>query len=89
MIFERIKSWLCEPGMLKTPVMAVAGWATWANVKGVLEAVVLIGTVIIVSLHVITAFVRRLCRRRFIGSCNKCALQGSFWCPKGLGKDDE
>ncbi len=87
---DKIKEFLFEPGPIKTPFVAISGWLTWSTAKGLLEACVLIGTAVIVITHAATAIARRWCPKRRLGRiCPECPLNKSFWCPKGLSKEDE
>lgn len=73
-----------EGGPVKTPVLAAAGWFTWASVKGVLEAVVLVGTAVTVCIHVFNAIMRQWCphrRQRDKNVCLACKLAGTVFCP--------
>ncbi len=86
---EKIKEFLFEPGPVKTPFFAASGWFTWSTVKGTLEAFVLVSTAVIVGCHAATAILRRWCPKRRFGDCGSCPLKCSFFCPRGLNKDDE
>ena len=85
----KLRAIFMEPGLVKTPCVAMTGWATWANLRGWMEAMVLICTLTIVFVHASTAVARKLCVRRLTGLCGNCPLRGSLWCPKGLSRHDE
>jgi hypothetical protein len=86
---DKIKDFLFEPGPVKTPFFAASGWLTWTAAKGALEAFVLIATAVIVACHATTAITRRWCPKRRLGECGNCPLKTSFFCPRGLDKDDD
>lgn len=51
-------------GPAVTPGLAVAGWLTWTTVRGLVGDVVLVGTGIVVSIHVINLVFRQWCPLR-------------------------
>lgn len=81
---ERIVAFFTTSGPVKTPTIAVAGWFTWAKLKGLLETTVLLGTTIIVLIHVFNAVTRQWCPRRRTGikdKCRTCKLHKTVFCP--------
>ena len=87
---DDIGDWLRSPGAVKSPLMAVGGLSvSWAIAKSVLSGVVLVGTAILISMHVYNAIIRQWCplRRKKWGDCTKCPLKGTVWCWRGTNPD--
>ena len=84
---ERFTKFLFEPGAAKTPAIAVSGWLTWSVLHGLLEALVLVGTVVIVAIHSWNAVARQWCPKRRTGECGRCPLNKTILCPKGTEKE--
>lgn len=61
MVLEKLRETFVEGGPIKTPTLAIIGWVTWSNLKGVFEAAVLTGTALIVVVHVINLLLRQWC----------------------------
>lgn len=83
-MLERLREIVCEGGPIKTPLVAMAGWFTWDIAKGILEAGVLVGTAVIVAIHVLNALLRQWCpsrRKRSEEPCKFCKLSNSIFCP--------
>jgi hypothetical protein len=90
---ERIRAAVFDSGPLKTPFVAVAGWlSSWSVAKGLLEAVILAATALIVLIHLSNALVRQWCpvRRQRVDECEKCWFCRSVLCARSTGeKEDE
>lgn len=89
-MIESIKSALFEPGPVKTPLFATAGWASWSSTKGTLEAVIITATAAIVTIHLVNALVRQWCpvRRLRMDNCDQCPLAKTILCARCTRDND-
>lgn len=103
MIFQllapRFKALTTEAGPVKTPVVAAVGWvssravnalALWPYIKSIVEAIILLSTVVIVGLHVLNAVIRQWCpvRRKAKDTCVGCPFYKKTMCWRGTNEND-
>ena len=80
---EKLRSAIFDGGLVKTPMMALAGFGIWSCLKGILEGTVLVATATLVLIHLVNAVIRQWCPlRREVSDCASCPLAHSIFCAR-------